>query len=188
MRALGQFWAMRQFLFAAMIMGAGTAYAECPAPLDITERAATLIDELRASPSQQAAQGANAELWALWLKAPDATAQGLLDRGLFWLRFQNYEAAETSFGALISYCPDYAEGDNQRAYSAFLQMDYARALDDLDRALERSPAHIGAMSGKALTLFGLQRDEEAKAVLRDALALNPWLSERRLLEEDVDPI
>ena len=67
-------------------------------------------------------------------------------------------------------------------------MDYARALDDLDRALERSPAHIGAMSGKALTLFGLQRDEEAKAVLRDALALNPWLSERRLLEEDVDPI
>lgn len=163
--------------------GAGAAQAKCPPNPAITERSAQLIDELRAAKSEFEAQDATAELWLLWLRAPNETAQKLLDRGLFWLRVGDFDAAETAFSNLIAYCPDYAEGYNQRAYSAFLQMDYARALEDLNRALERSPAHIGALSGKALTLFGLGEDEEGQAVLRDALALNPWLSERRLLVE-----
>ncbi|MEL7343554.1 MAG: tetratricopeptide repeat protein [Pseudomonadota bacterium] len=179
---------MRLFLLAAALLGASTAQAACPANPAITERAAALIDDLRASKSELEAQGPSSALWDLWLQAPDDTAQGLLDRGLFWLRLQDYEAAETSFDALISYCPDYAEGYNQRAFAAFLQKDFGRALSDLDRALERSPAHVAALAGKALTLFGLERDEEAQAVLRDALALNPWLSERRLLQENGDPL
>ncbi|MEM6660474.1 MAG: tetratricopeptide repeat protein, partial [Pseudomonadota bacterium] len=38
-----------------------------------------------------------------------------------------------------------------------------------------------AISGRALTLLGLQRLEEARAALSQALDLNPWLSERALL-------
>jgi len=89
--------------------------------------------------------------------------------------------AVAAFDALIAYCPDYAEGYNQRAFARYLRQDFAPALEDLDAALARSPRHIGALSGKALTLMGLGRDREALATLRAALALNPWLSERALV-------
>ena len=56
-------------------------------------------------------------------------------------------------------------------------------MTDLERALEINPTHVAALSGKALTLMGLGRDDEAQEVLRAALALNPWLSERSLLQE-----
>ncbi|MEL7462256.1 MAG: tetratricopeptide repeat protein, partial [Pseudomonadota bacterium] len=84
---------------------------------------------------------------------------------------------------LVDYCPDYAEGYNQRAFAAFLQADYDAALADLDLALDRSPTHLGALSGKALTLMGMGRNDIAQDVLREALALNPWLPERRFLIE-----
>jgi tetratricopeptide (TPR) repeat protein len=84
---------------------------------------------------------------------------------------------------LIDYCPDYAEGYNQRAFVSFLTEDFEGALPDLDRTLELSPTHVGALAGKALTLLALSRQDEGQKVLKQALALNPWLSERALLSE-----
>ena len=82
---------------------------------------------------------------------------------------------------LVEYCPEYAEGYNQRAFVNFLRQDFPPALGDLDRAIELSPNHIAALSGRALTLMGLGRNEEAREALKQALELNPWLSERSLL-------
>ncbi len=98
----------------------------------------------------------------------------------------DFDGAETILTALTKYCPDYAEGWNQRAFARFLRQDYNGALTDLDEALRLSPDHIAARSGKALTLMGLGRMDEAQGVLRDALALNPWLPERRFLIEEED--
>ena len=55
------------------------------------------------------------------------------------------------------------------------------ALDDLDRALARSPEHLGALTGRAMALMALGRDSDALSDLRSALALNPWLKERDLV-------
>jgi Flp pilus assembly protein TadD len=55
-------------------------------------------------------------------------------------------------------------------------------LTDLDRAIELSPNHVAALSGRALSLLGLKRLDEARDALNTALELNPWLSERALLE------
>ena len=59
------------------------------------------------------------------------------------------------------------------------------AFEQLTRAIEVSPNHIAAISGKALTYIGLKRDAEAQALLRDAVKMNPWLKERQFLTEDV---
>ena len=72
-------------------------------------------------------------------------------------------------------------GVNQRAFIYFLREDFAAALPDLDRTLVLSPRHIGALTGRALTLSALGRNAEATLSLRQALELNPWLSERHLL-------
>ncbi len=85
--------------------------------------------------------------------------------------------------------PGLCRGYNQRAFANFIRQDYGRALEDLDLVLERSPNHIAAMSGKALTLMALGRVEAGQAVLREALKLNPWLRERdRLIDGAGDDI
>jgi tetratricopeptide (TPR) repeat protein len=155
----------------------------CPvAALDIGEEG-RLIDALRDAENAAAARDLNASLWKLWTKAPDAHAQNLLDSAMARIRMGDLSNAVAALDGLVAYCPDYAEGYNQRAFARYLQQDFGTALTDLDRALELSPRHIGALSGKALTLIGLGEEREALAALRDALALNPWLSERALLDD-----
>ena len=174
-----------KILFAAAALGlsAPVAHADCAPLRDMSEPSARLILELREAESEREARQIGAELWQIWLTAPDTAAQALLDEGIERLRVADHERAEAAFSELIEYCPDYAEGYNQRAFSAYLRGDYGAALDDLDLALDRTPTHVGALSGKALTLMGLGRIDAGQAVLREALALNPWLSERRLLIE-----
>ena len=75
----------------------------------------------------------------------------------------------------------------KRAFALFLKRDFDLALADLDRALERSPMHIAALSGKGLTLIGMGREDEGRAILREALELNPWLPERHLLTDMAKP-
>ena len=138
---------------------------------------------LKVAPNEASAQQLSAQLWQEWLSAPDQHAQDLLDEGMQRRGVGDFAGAIVAFDALIAYCPTYAEGYNQRAFASFLRRDFAAALVDLDEALARRPDHIGALSGRALTLFGLERDAEGQDVLRDALELNPWLSERHLLRQ-----
>ena len=172
---------MRQLLILPFL--AAPAFAECPPPPDIADAATVLLERAQAAPNEMAAQGISGQLWELWATAPDAQAQALLDRGMTARASYNFIDALDAFDRLVDYCPDYAEGYNQRAFVNFLRQDFASALVDLDLALERSPRHVAAISGKALTLMGLGRNDEAQVVLREAVALNPWISERSLLIE-----
>ena len=155
----------------------------CPPSPEIAAEMDDLIAAIRAAPDAASAGSVSNRMWALWLDAPDARAQSLLDQGMLSRQARDYDAAAVAFDDLVAYCPDYAEGYNQRAFVHFLRGDYQPALEDLDLALARSPRHVGALSGKALTLFGLGRMEAGQTVLREALALNPWLPERAYLVE-----
>ncbi|MEL7106739.1 MAG: hypothetical protein AAGM21_12525 [Pseudomonadota bacterium] len=174
---------MRYLALTLALLAAPPAFAECPAPADISVASTRLLLELREADTEGAARAINAQLWDLWLTAPDADAQALLNEGTKLIRYSDFAGAEAALNRLVDYCPDYAEGYNQRAFAAFLQADYDAALADLDLALDRSPTHLGALSGKALTLMGMGRNDIAQDVLREALALNPWLPERRFLIE-----
>lgn len=175
---------MRQILIGISLCVAGTASAgDCPESPSIKSEMDRLIADIRQAPNEMAARPISNQMWELWLNAPDETAQGMLDRGLARLRVADHDGAEATFTQLIEYCPDYAEGYNQRAFSKFLRGDHAAALDDLDLAIARSPRHVGALSGRALTLMGLGRTKAGQTALREALDINPWLSERSLLVE-----
>ena len=94
------------------------------------------------------------------------------------------DGAWENFDLLVAYCPHYAEGYNQRAFVAFIRQDYPSAYSDLELALERDPDHIGALAGLALTEMALDGQEAGQATLKEALELNPWLTERQFLLED----
>ena len=170
-----------RLLFAVLLLSQPLAAQTCPPSSLETAREAELIEGLREAADAAAARSYNTRLWELWTEAPDDRAQTLLDSGMARLRLGDIGKALKAFEALVAYCPDYAEGYNQRAFAHYLRQDFAPALADLDAALARSPRHIGALSGKALTLMGLGRDRAALEALEAALALNPWLSERALL-------
>lgn len=157
--------------------------ATCPEPPDFRAETDALFSELRRAPDAAAAQEISDRLWIIWSTAPDAHAQTLLDEGMWHIGLFDLEGAIARMDALIAYCPDFAEGYNQRAFAQFLAGDYRGALDDLERAIELSPRHVGALSGKALTLMGLGEQERGEKLLREALRLNPWLPERQLLPE-----
>ncbi|WP_234417161.1 tetratricopeptide repeat protein [Loktanella sp. Alg231-35] len=138
---------------------------------------------MSASRGQGEAQMLSQQLWELWLDAPDALAQEMLDEGMSQRSIYDFLGARETLTRLVDYCPDYAEGYNQRAFASYLAQDFEAALADLNVALEIMPNHIAALSGKGLTLLGLGRDEEAQEALRAAVKMNPWLQERALLTE-----
>jgi tetratricopeptide (TPR) repeat protein len=171
----------------ALCFSAAPALAQvCPPVTDHSARFDEIVTALGEARGEGDARVLTQELWSLWTDAPDATAQALLDEGM--QRRSNYDflGARNVLTRLVEYCPDYAEGYNQRAFASFLGQDFESALADLDRAIEITPNHIAALSGKALTLMGLGRNEEAQETLRAAVEMNPWLQERSLLQEPIE--
>lgn len=153
----------------------------CPQLPDRTAEMDALIAAARAAPNEMAGRDLASRMWEIWTTAPDEISQEMLDRGMKARRSSDMLGALAAFDDLVAYCPDYAEGYNQRAFVRFLTQDYAAAVADLDSAIDISPRHVAALSGLALSLMGLGRDAAAQKALRDALDLNPWLSERSLL-------
>lgn len=154
--------------------------ADCPAPPDHSVAFDGLIEEARAAENAGAGRDVSNRMWELWTDAPDEAAQSLLDAGMAKRESYDFLGARAEFDRLVEYCPDYAEGYNQRAFVNFLRFDYEAAVVDLDRALALSPRHVAALSGKALSLMALNRFDEARLALQAALALNPWIPERGL--------
>lgn len=177
---------MRIALIIAVMAGTA-AVADCPAPPDHDVGIARVIEEMRVARSEAEARALSPKLWALWTDAPDEPAQALLDDGMNRQLAYDFLGALEYFDRLVAYCPGYAEGYNQRAFVNFLRQDYAAALPDLDRALELSPTHLGALTGRAMTLMALGRQDEAQQDLRVAVGLNPWLPERQLLLDPPPP-
>jgi tetratricopeptide (TPR) repeat protein len=154
----------------------------CPAPdPGLAVERAPLFEDLRAAPNEMRGREVADRIWRSWHVAPDADAQVLLDTAKRRLREADYPEADRLLSALVAYCPDYAEGWNQRAFARFLVGDLDGALHDLDRTLELEPMHFGALTGRALTLLRQGRAELGQKALRQAVAVNPWITERYLL-------
>ena len=167
-----------------LLLSAGIASAaDCPPAADYSAELLQVIEEARAAPSQSAGRAASGKMWEIWLRAPDEAAQEVLDRGMERRRQADYLGASKDFDALVEYCPDYAEGYNQRAFVNYLTQNYEAALVDLDRTLELVPNHVGAQSGRALTLMKMRRLSEARTQMLEALENNPWLGERALVAD-----
>ncbi len=164
-------------------MAAPVFAQDCPSVPDRRAEMAEHYAGLQAAQNEMGAAPHNAALWEIWLDAPNETAQEMLDRGISLRSVSDFLGSIDALDRLVAYCPLYAEGYNQRAFTYFLGGRYEEALSDLDRTLELMPDHIGALSGKGLTLIEMGRIDDAQAALKAAVALHPWLAERFLIEE-----
>lgn len=172
----------QMFILFSLALLAGPVLADdCPDPADYGAELNTLIDAARGAPSEVEGRAVTGDMWKFWLRAPNEQAQQLLDRGMRRRNSYDFAGAYQEFDHLVKYCPTYAEGFNQRAYVQFLRGNFASALVDLDVALVLNPDHVAAQSGRALTLLQLERFDEGRVQMLEALENNPWLSERSLI-------
>jgi len=163
------------------LMSASLVQAEtCPQAPDHSLSFQGLIAQVQQADNEGDARLISNKMWELWADAPNEQAQAILDRGMQKRASYDFLGALQEFDTLVDYCPQYAEGYNQRAFVNYLRQDFEAAVVDLDRALDLSPNHIAALSGKALSLYGLGRIAEARDTLGLALDMNPWLPERGL--------
>lgn len=171
-------------LFAAMCMAAALLLAPAAAG-EAEDRAALdqLFAQLRLAPDAEAARRIDRQIWMLWTTPSDPELAGRMNDVLEARRAGDIASAIDMLDTLVADYPDYAEGWNQRATLLYLVDDLEASLADIDRVLALEPRHFGALSGRALIY--LQQGKRALALrdMVDALALHPFLSERRLFPE-----
>jgi tetratricopeptide (TPR) repeat protein len=166
-------------VLAFLVLAAGPARAG-----DDESRAAEL-DRLHAALLEAdgtgEAQAIEARIWRIWLTAPDAAAQEMIDEAVARRRLGDLEGARAVLDRLIAERPGYAEGWNQRATILFLEGKDEASLADVAEVLKLRPRHFGALAGRALILLRQGRHDAGQRALLAALRVNPWLAERGLL-------
>ena len=133
--------------------------------------------------AQTAAEGraVEAEIWHLWLQAPDALGAELMNEALRRRKVYDLSGALAVLDRIVARAPGWAEAWNQRAIVRFGMGDLEGALDDIERTVQLEPKHFGAMAGQAIILMRTGRFEAAQSVLREAVSIHPFLAERSMI-------
>ncbi len=123
-----------------------------------------------------ARQLADDALWAVWQRADKPENVQELRR-LVQLVAAEAGAEEifAGFDALIRKSPRFAEAYNQRAIYYYHRGDYARAVNDCEKALRLNPCHFGAASGMGQCFMKQKKLRAALRIFRRANRINPNL-------------
>lgn len=168
-------------LLAALLMAAPVpAFA-----VTYTDTAALdeLFAQLKIAPDANEANSIVAEIWHLWF-TPDNT--DLADRmqkvGVAMTR-GDLSSALTGLSTIVTDYPDYSEGWNQRATLYYEIGNLDASLADIAKVLELEPRHFGALSGRVMIYLRQGKRAEALEDMRNALTIDPFLSEKELFPE-----
>ena len=156
--------------------GARQTLAES-APKSRAEQLDELFATLAASENGEAAKAAERGILRLWLESGSDTIDLLMNRALAATDEEEYPLALDFLDRIITLEPGYVEGWNRRATIHFLNDDYAKAIADLEQVLAIEPRHFGALAGLGTMLRELGHEQLALDAYRQALALDPVMSE-----------
>lgn len=99
------------------------------------------------------------------------------DRAWRFLQTGDIRAAERETSAALMASPTFYPAETLRGYVELARKDPKAALPFFDRALERQNGYVSALVGRGRALQVLERDDEAIAAYRAALALDPGLAD-----------
>lgn len=113
------------------------------------------------------------KIWAEWSRSGSDSMDLLLERGRKAMSAGDFGAAIEHLTALTDHAPDFAEGWNARATAYYQSGLYGPSIKDIGRVLTLNPRHFGAISGLALILEQIGKQEEALQAYREVEAIHP---------------
>jgi tetratricopeptide (TPR) repeat protein len=143
----------------------------------------TLFAQLKAAPDAASAGPIVNQIWLRWLTPSDPALAARMRAVIVAREAGASSAAITLLDKLVADFPDYAEGWNQRASIHYLMRDFDASLKDIERTLVLEPRHFGALSGRAMIYLSQNKRALALKAMIAALAINPYLAERKLFPE-----
>jgi tetratricopeptide (TPR) repeat protein len=173
-------------LFAAALIAAPlagpTATAQQPAAEETAAEREWLFEALRTAPTEDLGRIIEDRIWRFWMRqAPDEISATLMNQSMERRREYNFAGAMEYIDDMVARAPDWAEAWNQRATVLFFQEKFDESLEDVEKVLALEPKHFGALAGKGVILMQQGRREQGQKALREAVALHPWLKERRMI-------
>lgn len=108
-----------------------------------------------------------------WSKSGSASMDLLLERGRRAMEEEDWDLAIRHLSALVDHAPDFAEGWNARATAYYRAGRFGQSLEDIRRTLELNPRHFGALSGLAIIMEQLGRDDLALKAWQAVAELSP---------------
>ena len=142
-----------------------------------------LFVELRTAPDATTAHRIDQQIWFHWTTPSDPLLAGRMNEALAARSMGDPVEAIVLLNRLIEDYPDYAEGWNQRATMYYVIGNFDASIADCAKVLELEPRHFGALSGRALMYLQQGRRALALKDMAAALAIHPFLNERRLFPE-----
>jgi tetratricopeptide (TPR) repeat protein len=142
-----------------------------------------LFAELRVAASEMEADQISRQIWTYWFTPSDPELAHHMSVAGNALGEGNLASAVDELTIVVTQFPDYAEGWNQRATVHYLLNNLDESLADIDKVLAIEPRHYGALSGRVLIYLKQGKHDEALRDMMAALAIHPYLGERRLFPE-----
>ncbi len=147
---------------------------------------AELFVALAAAKSEPDARAIEQKIWKFWLGFADAQSRAMLEQSRAAQLRLDLDEALDFMKRLVVHAPQFAEGWNQLGFVCFLAGQYDDALAAIEQALKLEPMHFAALSGRSMILMQQGKEAEARAALKQALAIDPWLRDRPLIEDGGD--
>jgi hypothetical protein len=157
--------------------GVGVDLTAPPAGQQAAVTLEQLFERLKTAKRPEAGQRIAREIEGRWLQSGSDTVDLLMARALAAIKANDTALALDLLDAIVTLKPDYAEGWNKRATVHFVRKDIGRSVADIEAVLRLEPRHYGALYGLATLMKELGDKKRALAAYRQALALNPFLSE-----------
>lgn len=142
-----------------------------------------LFAELRVASSEMEADQISRQIWSYWFAPSDPGLAEHMSVASTLMSMGNLAASLRELDEIVVEFPDYAEGWNQRATVNYLLNRLEESLADIDKVLAIEPRHYGAISGRVMIYLKQGRKADALHEMIAALAIHPYLSERRLFPE-----
>lgn len=142
-----------------------------------------LFDQLRSAPDEATARRIDQQIWALWTTPSDPALASRMRAVMSARSMGDPVGAIQLLDQLIADYPTYAEAWNQRATLYYAIGDFFHSIADCGVVLKLEPRHFGALSGRSLMYLAQGKRALALKDMAAAVAIHPFLQERRLFPE-----
>jgi tetratricopeptide (TPR) repeat protein len=126
-------------------------------------------------------------IWSTWFDSGNPDVDMLMEKAMAQRGVYDFAGALETLDQVVEKAPAFAEAWNQRATIHFFREEYEQSLEAVARTLELEPRHFGAMAGRAVIRMRQLKPALARQNLLEALEINPWLRERAMFPDLVNP-